>query len=315
MNAARSLTFELFPAVLQRSGLPAALTWLAKWTRDKYRLNVEVSADPAADTTRKDVRTLLFESTRELLFNIVKHSEADRAIVRLELDAEDQICITVADDGVGFEPSNLDERWKSGDVGWGLFSIRERLTLLGGRLDIDSSPGDGSRIRIIAPRRVGGRRGGAHRVQELIPTTVSNALARDGVLPAEDALRILIVDDHEAVRGAMRRTLNRLPQLSVIGEASNGYEAIAQTRLQRPDVVLMDVLMPLMDGIDATTRVHEEFPEVEILAFSMLAKTETVHAIEQAGASAYFVKGTDTQRLIDYLLELYTSRSLRGVRV
>src|SRR6185436_20018099 len=80
MNAARSLTFELFPAVLQRSGLPAALTWLAKWTRDKYRLNVEVSVDPAADPTRKDVRTLLFESTRELLFNIVKHSEADRAI-------------------------------------------------------------------------------------------------------------------------------------------------------------------------------------------------------------------------------------------
>jgi two-component system CheB/CheR fusion protein len=180
MNAARSLTFELFPAVLQRSGLPAALTWLAKWTRDKYRLNVEVFADPIADPTRKDVRTLLFESTRELLFNIVKHSEADRATVRLELDVEDHICITVMDDGVGFEPSGLDQRWKAGDVGWGLFSIRDRLTLLGGRLDIDSSPGAGSRIRIIAPRRVGGQRGSPRRVQELIPTTVSNALVRDG---------------------------------------------------------------------------------------------------------------------------------------
>jgi PAS domain S-box-containing protein len=315
MNAARSLTFELFPTVLQRSGLPAALTWLAKWTRDKYRLNVEVSVDPAADPTRKDVRTLLFESTRELLFNIVKHSEADRATVRLELDADDHICIAVADDGVGFEPSDLDERWKSGDVGWGLFSIRDRLALLGGRLDIDSAPGDGSRIRIIAPRRVGGRRGAGSRVQELIPTMVPNALAGDGALAADDALRILIVDDHEAVRKAMRRALNQLPQLSVVGEASNGYEAVAQTRLKRPDVVLMDVLMPLMDGIDATTRVHAEFPEVEILGFSMLAKTETVHAIEQAGANAYFVKGTDTQRLIDYLLELYTSRTLRGARV
>jgi PAS domain S-box-containing protein len=315
INAARSLTLELFPAVLQRSGLPAALTWLAKWTRDKYRLNVDVSADPAADTTRKDVRTLLFESTRELLFNIVKHSGADRAIVRLELDPDDQVCITVADDGVGFEPSDLDERWKSGDVGWGLFSIRDRLALLGGRLDIDSSPGDGSRIRIVAPRRVGGRRGAAGRVQELIPTMVPNTLGRDGSLPANDALRILIVDDHEAVRGAMRRALNRLPQLSVVGEASNGYEAIAETRAQQPDVVLMDVLMPLMDGIDATTHVHAEFPEVEIIGFSMLAKTETVHAIEQAGASAYFVKGTDTQRLIDYLLELYAARTLRGARV
>jgi PAS domain S-box-containing protein len=170
MNAARSLTLELFPAVLQRSGLPAALTWLAKWTRDKYRLNVEVAADPLADTTRKDVRTLLFEAARELLFNIVKHAEADRATLSLELDADDHICITVTDDGVGFEPSRLDDRWKSGHVGWGLFSIRERLTLLGGRLDVDSAPGDGSRVRLIAPRRAAPR---AARVPELIPAPAS----------------------------------------------------------------------------------------------------------------------------------------------
>src|SRR6185503_18263200 len=77
--AARSLNFELFPPVLQHSGLPAALTWLANWTRDKYKLDVQVVADPRADSARKDVRTLLFESVRELLFNAVKHARADRA--------------------------------------------------------------------------------------------------------------------------------------------------------------------------------------------------------------------------------------------
>ena len=63
---ARSLNVELFPPVLQRSGLPAALTWLANWTHDKYKLSVEITADPRADSARKDVRTLLFESVREL---------------------------------------------------------------------------------------------------------------------------------------------------------------------------------------------------------------------------------------------------------
>jgi DNA-binding NarL/FixJ family response regulator len=76
----------------------------------------------------------------------------------------------------------------------------------------------------------------------------------------------------------------------------------------------MDVFMPLMDGIDATARIHAEFPEMEIIGFSMVAKTGPVHAIEQAGASAFFVKGTDTQRLINHLIARHASRSLRGVQ-
>ena len=150
--AARSLSFELFPPVLQRSGLPAALTWLANWTHDKYKLDVQVVADPLANSERKDVRTLLFESVRELLFNAVKHAQADRVTLDLALDADDQLCITVADQGIGFEPAGLDDRSKAGQVGWGLFSIRERLTLLGGRFDIDSAPGRGTRVRLVAPR-------------------------------------------------------------------------------------------------------------------------------------------------------------------
>jgi two-component system sensor histidine kinase DegS len=69
----------------------------------------------------------------------------------LELDADDQLCITVTDQGAGFEPARLDERSKTGQLGWGLFRIRERLTLLGGRLDIESAPG-GDLISLVAPR-------------------------------------------------------------------------------------------------------------------------------------------------------------------
>src|SRR5215471_4319834 len=149
--AARSLSFELFPPVLHGSGLPAALTWLADWMRHQHGLVVQVSADPLANSSRKDVRTLLFESVRELLFNTVKHAGVDRATLDLSLDVDNTLRITVEDRGTGFHPAKLVDEAKDGQVGWGLFSIRERLTLLGGQLDIESAPGRGTRFRLIVP--------------------------------------------------------------------------------------------------------------------------------------------------------------------
>ena len=306
ITAARSLNFELFPPLLQRSGLPAALTWLANWTRDKYKLDVHVVADPRADSARKDFRTLLFESVRELLFNAVKHAHADRATLELALDADDQLCITVTDQGIGFEPAGLDERSKAGQVGWGLFSIRERLTLLGGRVDVDSAPGRGTRIRLVAPRGGAQSAGADADVSSL--ARIPPATTGDGGRASPDALRILIVDDHAVVRRALRDMLHERPQLSVVGDASNGVEAIEHAHTLRPDVILMDIAMPHMDGIEATARIHAELPGIEILALSMQPRSAVAHAIEGAGAAAFFVKGVDTQRLIDHLLAVHASR-------
>jgi PAS domain S-box-containing protein len=304
--AARSLNFELFPPVLQRSGLPAALKWLADWTHDKYKIEVRVAADPGADSGRKDVRTLLFESVRELLFNAVKHARADRVSLELALDPEDQLCITVSDQGIGFDPAELDDRSKAGEVGWGLFSIRERLTLLGGRVEIDSAAGKGTQVRLVAPR------GHAHTA---VSSAAASTFAAIGATPpgdngraSPDALRILIVDDHAGVRSALRDILRQRPQFSVVGDASNGFEAIAHAHTLRPDVILMDIAMPQMDGIEATTRIRAELPDIQIFGLSMQPRSAAADAIEQAGAAAFFVKGTDTQRLIEHLLGMHALR-------
>ena len=114
MAAARSLNVELFPPVLQRSGLPAALAWLAKWAHDKYKLDVQILADPRADATRKDMRTLLFEAVKELMLNAVKYAQTDRVTLELTLDGDDQLCLTVTDRGVGFDVRMLDARSKVG---------------------------------------------------------------------------------------------------------------------------------------------------------------------------------------------------------
>jgi PAS domain S-box-containing protein len=299
ITAARSLSFELFPPFLQSSGLPSALQWLADWTRNKYGLEVHVSADPLANTTRKDVRTLLFESVRELLVNAVKYAKVDRVEVDLVLDAEDRLCITVTDEGVGFDSAGLVDPANTRAVGWGLFSIRERLTLLGGRFDVESSPGQGTRLRLIAPR--GTAQGVA--VQDPLTEQVVWPASGDAAGRASaHALRILIVDDHTAVREVFREILQERPELRVVGDAANGLDAITQAHALRPDVVLMDVSMPDMDGVEATRRLRAELPFITVLGLSMHPRTHALHAIEQAGAAGFFTKGVDTQRLIDHLL-------------
>jgi CheY-like chemotaxis protein len=291
--AARSLSFELFPPVLHTSGLPDALTWLGERIQHEYGLVVQVSADPVANSERKDVRTLLFESARELLFNAVKHAQVDRVAVDLVLQPDDTLCITVSDKGIGFDPARLVDRTKAGQVGWGLFSIRERLTLLGGRFDVDSAPRRGAQFRLIAPR--GSAEAVADR-QTMSAGAVSHAPAR--------ALRILIVDDHPAVREVFREMLEDRPALRVVGEAGDGLEAITKAHALRPDVVLMDVSMPVMDGIQATRRLRAELPFIEVLGLSAFARGDA-EAIEHAGAAGFFSKSADAQRLIDHLMVVH----------
>ena len=95
----------------------------------------------------------------------------------------------------------------------------------------------------------------------------------------------------------------------MVGDAANGFEAIAHAHTLRPDVILMDIAMPHMDGIEATARIRAELPDIRILGLSMQPRTASADAIARAGAEAFFVKGIDTQRLVDYLLVVQASRA------
>jgi two-component system, NarL family, response regulator LiaR len=105
-------------------------------------------------------------------------------------------------------------------------------------------------------------------------------------------IRILIVDDHEVVRNGLRVTLGVDPDLEVVGEAADGAEAVRVANRLRPDVVLMDLLMPELDGIAATEVIRRELPDVEVIALTSVLEDASVVGAVKAGAIGYLLKDT-----------------------
>jgi two-component system, NarL family, response regulator LiaR len=110
-------------------------------------------------------------------------------------------------------------------------------------------------------------------------------------------IRILITDDHGVVRQGLRMYLGLDPEFEVVGEASNGEEALRLARELKPDVVLMDLLMPVMDGIAATEAIRAELPEVEVIALTSVLEDVSVSGAVRAGAIGYLLKNTEAHEL------------------
>ncbi len=110
-------------------------------------------------------------------------------------------------------------------------------------------------------------------------------------------IRILLVDDHTVVRKGLRTFLKYDPELEVVGEAADGAEALIRARELKPDVVLMDLLMPVMDGIQATAAIRRELPEIEVLALTSVLEDASVVGAVRAGAIGYLLKDTQAEAL------------------
>jgi NarL family two-component system response regulator LiaR len=113
-----------------------------------------------------------------------------------------------------------------------------------------------------------------------------------------DPIKVLVVDDHWIVRQGLRMFLDQESAITVVGEASDGSEAIELARRLRPDVVLMDILMPNMDGIEAITRIKAEMPRVELIALTSVLQGRSVSDAIQAGATGYLIKDTRGDELV-----------------
>ena len=118
-------------------------------------------------------------------------------------------------------------------------------------------------------------------------------------------MRVLLVDDHPLVRHALGRVLAIEPDIDIVGEAANGQQAIALTYQLHPDVVLMDVSMPVLDGIQATRAIHAEMPGVVVIGLSMFLHDQQVAAMRAAGARDYVAKSAPPEDLLGVMRACY----------
>jgi DNA-binding NarL/FixJ family response regulator len=115
--------------------------------------------------------------------------------------------------------------------------------------------------------------------------------------PASSRIRVLLVHDHAVVRMRLRAFFDLLPDIEVVGEAADGSEGVAMARRLLPDVVLMDLLMPNMDGVTAIGRIKSELPETEIVTMTSFIEEEQVTAALEAGASGYVLKDAEAEEV------------------
>jgi signal transduction histidine kinase len=287
----RTLMAELSPPVLHELGLPTALQWLADQMK-KNRLTVEVRLGTSQLPLPESQALLLFHSVRELLLNIAKHAGTQHAVLTLDV-ADQELRITVQDRGKGFKISTLEPSQPGHQ--FGLFSIKERMEELGGWLRVESAPGQGTIVTLGLP------------VTAAVPSP--DALEDDGqVSPREvkaaGVRRVLLVDDHAMVRQGLRAILDHYPDLSIIGEAADGREAVSIAGKREPDVIIMDINMPRMDGIEATKRIKNEHPETIIIAVSVNDTPHLRQSMQQAGASAFVSKEEAGERLYETIIAL-----------
>lgn len=115
----------------------------------------------------------------------------------------------------------------------------------------------------------------------------------------ENLIRVVLVDDHRQMHSIVRTTLQATPDIRLVGQGANGAEGIELCEQYRPDIVLMDVVMPIMDGIEATKRLHALMPEMKILVMSSFQDHESVHAMLRNGAVGYITKSSLAEDLAD----------------
>lgn len=149
IRATRTLAVDLSPPVLQGEGLVQALQWLAHQMEEIHSLRVTLDVQEPARLPSIELRVLLLQSVRELLFNVVKHAQTSSSTVYLRQEG-DQLVVQVIDQGCGFDTSTYAHSPRQTET-FGLFSIHERMQLFGGRLEISSTPGQGTRALLILP--------------------------------------------------------------------------------------------------------------------------------------------------------------------
>jgi PAS domain S-box-containing protein len=294
IQLSRSLTEELVPVVLVQKDLGKIIKWLCDFVKKTYNLKVGLKLFDKIEINNEDIRLFVYQSIRELLFNTVKHSGTNIAHVTLRKDISGNLKIIVSDKGIGFD-SDIINKGKDPDSHFGLFSIRERLSLLKGSLVLESFPGKGTNCTLKMP------------LTEITPFEESEKtffVKGPSNKIQDDKIYVLVVDDHKVVREGFAALFGNEPDIKIIGNADNGQKAIEMALELLPDVILMDVNMPKLNGIKATRTIKSVLSKTQIIGLSFDDNEHTVDAMLEAGAAEFINKNNSATEILKAIRKL-----------
>jgi signal transduction histidine kinase/CheY-like chemotaxis protein len=293
----RTLSYLLHPPLLDELGLSSAVKWYVAGFTSRTGFKIETDIPPDIQRLSPNAEVAIFRVLQESLTNVHRYSASAKACVRLKNTAE-MIKIEIQDFGKGMESSRTSPANDSvGHFGVGIQGMTERIRQLGGKLVITSSPDRGTLVVATIPLSN----------QAVIPSQGSSGLTQSPTAsgtelagPLEGALRkrILIADDHEMLRRGVRNTLQTQVDLEICGEAVNGQETVDKVKALQPDLVILDINMPLLNGLVAVRQILRHRPQTKVLVFSVHDSDQTVQEVYAAGAHGFISKGKDAQHLL-----------------
>ncbi|HDR7710017.1 TPA: hybrid sensor histidine kinase/response regulator transcription factor [Bacillus cereus] len=269
-NSMEEVRLYLHQLDLSQESLPLATTLqqLTEEFKKHAKVNVRTRIIGEEYMVSKQSKMTLYRSLQESLTNAVRHGHSTEIIVSLHFEPQ-QIRLDVQDNGCGVE------EWKGG---FGLTAMKERVSQSQGRVIVYSKKGEGTLISCVLPKQV----------------QLSNK-----------QIRLCIVDDHSFIRESLHTILSGLEDLQVVGMAEDGEQALELCGRLKPDVVLMDLEMPNLDGIHATKMIKKRWPEIRVLILSTFQNTERAKEIIRNGADGYVLKSIDSRELAESIRLVY----------
>ena len=295
----RTLSYVLHPPLLDELGLTSAVRWYTKGFEARTGIHVEIDIPANFQRLPSDVEVTLFRIMQESLTNVHRYSGSATAFVRV-LCSDSQVSLAVGDRGKGMR-SDAAGAVVSGDtavLGVGIQGMRERMRQLSGNLEIHSRPNEGTVVtatvtipeldlKLRAELEAGADRPNA----DADVGEVTDA-------PSSGRKRILIADDHEVLRRGVRTLLGTESEWEICGEAIDGKDAVDKSAALSPDLVILDVNMPVLNGLAAVRQILRLRPQPKVLVFTVHDSDQTMMEVQATGAHGYLSKAKAQQDLI-----------------
>ncbi|AFU17841.1 Response regulator receiver (plasmid) [Bacillus thuringiensis MC28] len=269
-NSMEEVRLYLHQMDLSQESLPLVVTLqqLTEEFKKHAKVNVRTRIIGEECMVSKQSKMTLYRSLQESLTNAVRHGNATEIIVSLHFEPQ-QIRLDVQDYGCGVE------EWTDG---FGLTAMKERVSQSQGRVVVYSRKGEGTLISCVLPKQV----------------QLSN-----------EQIRLCIVDDHSFIRESLHKILDVQEDLQVVGMAEDGERAVELCERLKPDVVLMDLEMPNLNGIHTTKLIKEKWPHIRVLILSTFQDTEKAKEVIRNGANGYLLKSIDSRELAESIRLVY----------